>query len=301
MLEVDTVSWSVPDESPALRVVSEAVLGELDAVGRSTPISELFHRVWSVLPADQELVDVSPDESVGVAFAKMAEHDFSQLPVRAREQVLGVFSYRSFARRAGEQIRLMPKSKVTEMPVDGFIDRPVFMSPYSELPDMFDVLDTEDAVFVGDERRLLGVVTTVDVLRWLHDLAEPFVRLGEIERSLREIVRRKLSAGDITSCAQATLQRKYSERPDGLPTVLEDMTFDELRLLVIDGRNWPLLEPALGRSLEMAKAKLVRLPTLRNDVFHFRRELEAADRTAILVAREWLLGRLRVLDEVVEP
>lgn len=290
----------VSEEPPALRVAVEEVLGELDAVGHSTPISELFHRVWSVLPADQELVDVSPDEPVGVAFAKMAEHDFSQLPVRAGEQVLGVFSYRSFACRSADQIKLMPRTAMTDMPVDGFVDRPVFMSPYNELPDMFAVLDTEDAVFVGDERHLLGVVTTVDVLRWLHELAEPFVRLGEIERSLREIVRRKLSPTDITSCARATLHRKYRERPDGLPTVVEDMTFDELRLLVIDGRNWPLLEPALGRNLEMAKAKLVRLPALRNDVFHFRRELEAADRAAILMAREWLLGRLRVLDEVAE-
>ena len=75
------------------------------------------------------------------------------------------------------------------------------------------------------------------------------------------------------------------------------MSFDELRLLVIDGRNWPLLEPALGRNIEMAKMKLAPLPTLRNDVFHFRRDLEAADLNTIRTAREWLLGRLRILEE----
>ena len=36
------------------------------------------------------------------------------------------------------------------------------------------------------------------------------------------------------------------------------MSFDELRLIVVDGRNWPLLEPSLGTNIELAKAKLAR-------------------------------------------
>ena len=134
------------------------------------------------------------------------------------------------------------------MPVEGFVDRPVFVSPYAELPELFDILDSEDAVFVGDERGLDGIVTTVDVLRWLHDLAEPFVRLGEIEKSLREIVIRKLSKEQIRECAERTLAQHYEGRMEKLPGRVEEMSFDELRLLVIDGRNWPLLEPALGRT-----------------------------------------------------
>ncbi len=262
-----------------------------------TPLASLFHRVWSVLPSDQDIVDASPDDAVGDALARMAEHDFTQLPVRAGVQVLGVFSYRSFARRAPEQVEQMQRTPLREMPVEGFIDRPVFVSPYAELPELFDVLDTEDAVFVGDERRLEGIVTTVDILRWLHNLAEPFVRLGEIERSLREIVVRRLSAEQIQECAERTLGQNYEGRRDRLPRRVEAMSFDELRLMVIDGRNWRLLQPALGQHIEMAKMKLAPLPALRNDVFHFRRDLEAADLTTIRTAREWLLTRLRILEE----
>ena len=82
---------------PRLRVIAEEVLGDLDEVVESTPLSRLFHRVWTVLPQPQKIVDVSPDDAVGDALAKMAEHDFSQLPVRVGNQVLGAFSYRSFA------------------------------------------------------------------------------------------------------------------------------------------------------------------------------------------------------------
>jgi CBS domain-containing protein len=285
------------DAGPKLRVVAEELLSDLDQVAEPTPISRLFHRVWSVLPDEQSVVDVSPDECVGDALARMAEHDFSQLPVRAGTEVLGVFSYRSLARRASEQLDSMPRTRLSEMPVDGFVDLPVFVSMYAEVPELFDLLDSEDAVFVGVERDLRGIITTVDVLRWLHELSEPFVRLGEIERSLRVIVTRKLSAEQVSSCAKRTLGQHYEGREEKLPTVVERMTFEELRLLVIDGRNWELIQPALGTNIELAKSKLRPLPALRNDVFHFRRDLDAADLSAIRTARQWLLQRLRIIEE----
>jgi CBS domain-containing protein len=280
-----------------LRVVAEEIIGDVDEAAGATPLASLFHRVWSVVPERQELVEASPDDTAGDALARMAEHDYSQLPVRVGQQVLGVFSYRSFARRAPQQVEAMRRTGLRDMPIDGLTDRAVFVSPYAELPELFDIFDTEEAVFVGDEQHLEGVVTTVDVLRWLHDLAEPFVRLGEIEKSLREIVVRMLSAEQIRDCARRTLEHNYEGRLEKLPSRVEALSFDELRLLVIDGRNWPLLEPSLGRNNEMAKLKLAQLPALRNDVFHFRRDLEAADMAAIRTAREWLLGRLRILDE----
>jgi len=108
---------------------------------------------------------------------------------------------------------------------------------------------------------------------------------------------RKLTTQQIRECAERTLAEHYEGRMEKLPVRVEAMSFDELRLLVIDGRNWPLVEPSLGRNIEMAKMKLAPLPALRNDVFHFRRDLEAADLTAVRTAREWLLGRLRILEE----
>lgn len=286
------------DEPAAgLRVVAERALDDFEEVVEVTPLATLFHRVWSVLPQDQDIVDTSPDDTVGDALARMAKHDFTQLPVRAGQQVLGVFSYRSVARGAPEQVERMPRTGLRDMPVEGFVDKPVFVSPYAELPELFDILDSEDAVFVGDERELTGVLTTVDVLRWLHDLAEPFVRLGEIEKSLREIVIRKLSTAEIRACAERTLAQHYQGRMDNLPRHIEALSFDELRLLVIDGRNWALLQPALGRNIEMAKMKLAPLPALRNEVFHFRRDLGTADLKTVSTAREWLLRRLRILEE----
>jgi hypothetical protein len=63
--------------------------------------------------------------------------------------------------------------------------------------------------------------------------------------------------------------------------------------IVRDGRNWPHFEPLLGSRRELVAARLSPLPELRNDVFHFRRELTEEDRAKIAVARNWLLGKLR--------
>jgi hypothetical protein len=136
----------------------------------------------------------------------------------------------------------------------------------------------------------------VDVLRWLHARTEPFVRLSEIERSLRQIVRQKLTRDEIAACARRALRSKFNEQTDAVPVELDAMTLDELRLLVINGENWKLLQPALGTNRNIARGYLDDLPELRNTVFHFRRDLEADELEKISAARWWLLMRASALE-----
>jgi hypothetical protein len=216
------------------------------------------------------------------------------MPVVVGREVLGVFSYKSFAGKALEHEGV--KGGLGELPVEAFAERCRLVDPREELPDIFDLLDKKDYVLVGNSAHgLLGVVTSVDVLRWLHDLAEPFVRLGEIERALRQIISGRLDSETIANCARATLASKYSSAPTKLPTELDRMAFEELRLVVLYRRNWELIEPALGRNLGLATQRLKGLPDLRNDVFHFRRDLLSEEMLRINETRDWLLGRLNTL------
>jgi CBS domain-containing protein len=235
-----------------------------------------------------------PETTLDEALKLMAQHGYSQMPVVVGREVLGVFSYRSFAGKALEHEGV--KGGLGALPVEAFTERSRLVDPREELPELFDLLDKKDYVLVGDVAYgLLGVVTTVDVLRWLHDLAEPFVRIGEIERALRQIVGGRLDGETIAGCAIAALSSKYSSAPDKLPKKLDLMTFEELRLVVLYRRNWELIEPALGRNLGLATQRLKGLPDLRNDVFHFRRDLLAEEMLRINETRDWLLGRLNTL------
>src|SRR5690348_5934407 len=80
---------------PNLRVLDRAPAArELDLA------SELFHRINRIIPPDQSLLVIPPHCPVRDAVALMRKHGYSQIPVVDSGEVLGVFSFRSFAQGA---------------------------------------------------------------------------------------------------------------------------------------------------------------------------------------------------------
>jgi len=178
------------------------------------------------------------------------------------------------------------------MPVDEFREPIDTAHPSEELAAVFSALDEDGAIVVGSVDDLLGLVTPMDVLHYLYSVAEPFVQLGEIERALREIITRSIGPADIEACARVALADRYDGREDDLPVVPTDMTFGELVNLIRHGENYPHFAPLLGAQRDLVPPRLSPLPTLRNVVFHFRRELTEQERLQIAEARNWLLRKL---------
>ena len=80
---------------PNLRLLDHsAATRELDLA------SELFHRINRIIPQDQVVLSVPPNCRVRDAIALMQKHGSSQMPVVDHGEVLGVFSVRSFAKKA---------------------------------------------------------------------------------------------------------------------------------------------------------------------------------------------------------
>ena len=63
----------------------------------SRSITELFHRINSILPDTQLLVTVQGETLASAALELLRQHGFSQLPVLVGAEVIGMFSYRSFS------------------------------------------------------------------------------------------------------------------------------------------------------------------------------------------------------------
>src|SRR5262245_51591456 len=140
-------------------------------------VTGLFHRLNSVLPTDQKIISVLPETSVQEALDLLNRHGFSQLPVMVGQQVLGLFSYRSFAQAV---IKLSgnannQKFNAHEMFVEECLDRPTYARITDEFRTWFDTIDKQDALLVGDPNRLQGIVTAMDILRYLYGVASPFV------------------------------------------------------------------------------------------------------------------------------
>jgi len=266
--------------------------GEPATTTDSPSITKLFHRLERILPGTQKLVTVSPETKISEAIRLMEKHGFSQVPVVVRGEVLGMFSFRSFATRA-----LEIKQKYFDpdtLSVDEFIEQSAFARVTDEFKNWFDRLDESDAILVGDPQKVQGIVTTMDVLRYFYGIASPFVLLGEIEVGLRELIRLSVASDQLAECARISLTQQYS--PGRMPETLEQMTFNDYIQIVGHGRNWPHFEPVLGGARETTRGKLEQIRDLRNDVFHFRRELSKEDHQDLTQHREWVLLKARTAE-----
>jgi predicted transcriptional regulator len=259
-------------------------------------LAKLFHMVNRLLPEGQEVLSVPPDLPAREALELMRESGFSQLPVKEGNQVLGLFTYRGFAL----EVAKMADSKVDPgtLPVEEFLG-PEHPPRYAALTDEFrsliDVLDARDSVVVSGPEDLVAILTPMDVLQYLYSIANAFVLIEEIELALRTLIREALPTPEsFAACVENALAQKY--KAGQLPARLEDMTFDEYVALLRDGRNWPSFEPVFGGTRERTRGKLEPVRDLRNDVFHFKRELSLEDHESLATCRAWLLRCVRKVD-----
>jgi len=257
-------------------------------------LRDLFHLVKQVLPEEQELVTFPPEMPVGEALTVMQEHNFSHVPVVEGNEVLGVFSYRSFAKR----IARLPKKEREPLylPVEEFLEKLEFARITDELTALVDEFNTKDAMLVGAENRLQGIVTTVDALRYFYKVASSYVLLREIELAIRELIRASIDGEELKECIDKSLKEHYKKSATLLPICLEEMTFHDYVMLLRYQGTWEKFRAAFGGTANTVFAKLERLPDLRNDVFHFKRDLTAEEYDVLRECRDWLLTRIRKLE-----
>jgi predicted transcriptional regulator len=253
---------------------------------------QLFVRVNAVLPESQEIVAIEPGRPAEQALELMTENRFSQLPIVRGDRVIGLFSYRSYSAAAAADTSGRPG----RIPVEDGMEDPIWVRAPDELFPLIDVLDARDVVLVGDEDNLQGVLTPLDVLRYLHELAEPFIRLRSIELSLRALVGAAVDEGQLAELASEALAEQYEERPDEPPTTLEDMTLGEIVAVVLLNKSWQYMRTTFGANRQNAVTHLDGLAPIRNAILHFRREIEPEERERIETTSDWLRTRVRATD-----
>ena len=266
-----------------------AVAQELDLA------SELFHRINRIIPRNQSVLTIRPNYRVRDAVALMRTHGYSQVPVVENGEVLGVFSFRSFAQEAASAtLEDWTKQRCApgDLRVDEFLEQFEFARVTEEMSRVFDAIDRDNGILIGTPERLVGILTPMDFLRYLYQVASPFVMVSEIELALRALIRIALSTEQIAAAAKRSLSSAYGSE-DKVPTALEDMTFDNYQSLVSYGENWPELEPVFGGTRTRTSAKLKEIGAIRNDLFHFRRDITLEDHQTLAGHRNWLLNKIK--------
>jgi hypothetical protein len=90
--------------------------------------------------------------------------------------------------------------------------------------------------------------------------------------------------------------RSITGNDRALPTVLEDLSFsDYVNILRYKG-TWSHFKDQFGGTAESTYTRLKGLPDLRNDVFHFKREIQIDEYHDLIACRNWLLKRIKKLE-----
>jgi predicted transcriptional regulator len=153
---------------PNLRILNDSKSATFDLA------TELFHRINRIIPTDQVVLTVPPNCRVREAVTLMRAHGYSQVPVIENNEVLGVFSFRSFAQDAASAtLEDWQKQRTApgDLPVDEFLEQFEFARVTEEMKRAFDAMDRDNGVLIGTPDRLVGILTPMDFLRYLYQVA----------------------------------------------------------------------------------------------------------------------------------
>jgi len=276
--------------SRTVRVAAQVVENSTQRISASDGPASQFHLVDSLIPEGQEVFCVAPDMPAIEALRVMRERDYSQVPIKMGNEVLGVFSYRSFA--AGVVRLSSDRVKPETLPVDEFHEDLTYVGTSDDMERLVGALLTDDAVLVGDRDNLLAILTSSDVLQALFELTNIFLVLQEIEFALRDVIGLSLSTDQFLECVQRSLSDLYKGREDQLPKTSDELAFGEYVALFGHSDNWRYFEPVLGSTRDVVRARLAPVNDLRNVALHFKRALLTEEIESLVALRQWLFMKL---------
>ena len=128
-----------------------------------------------------------------------------------------------------------------------------------------------------------GLLTSNGLLVILARLAEPFLVIADIESSIRTVLDKRIPVPE----RAAVLEDVLGSGPDRpAPQALDELSMGEYERLIGAKRMWPRFKDVY-RNQEIVRFKLARVRSLRNQLFHFRGELDPEDLTDLKRHRWW--------------
>jgi predicted transcriptional regulator len=248
-----------------------------------------FIRVSQLVPEDQDVLTVPVGTRVEQALHLMKTHDFDQLPVTtAKNRIVGAFTYRSLA---GNLQHIRRQDGPLTVPVDDLVEELHFVRASQEVGAIVEHLEADHAVLVGDEDRLLAIVTTIDLNRFLWRRTHPFLLLQEIELGVRDLMRSSCSAAELDAAVSAALSTDHG----AATRRLEDLTMGELFSVLLNGSSFGrLFRLRFGSNRNLVRVTLEPVCDIRNKVVHFRDDVSAEELQKLIEVAAWLRRKVLI-------
>jgi predicted transcriptional regulator len=210
-------------------------------------------KVGHLEAANRQVISIARDELISQAATIMMMRNYSQLPVMNGRTVVGMISWRSI----GESNTVGKQSKYVRDALDKNFK---VMKLGDSFHSLVDAIVQYDAVLVEDsERKIGGIVTAEDIALHFKKLSEPFLLIGEIEKTLRQIL------GNLEIS-----ELQAGKDPNDTSRVIVDadrLSFGEAVRLMENPSRWSKLGLNVERDVVIGRLKEIN--ELRNDVMHF--------------------------------
>ena len=255
---------SVPDFSVVWQGATISIEPDQEIAGVSpdTKRPDPTRRVDSLNAAHNKPVCVKTGDRLNVATALMLLHDYSQLPVidnshvDRNHEVKGIISWQSIGARLAlhrecEYVRqcMEPAAQIPKVEIPK--EAPLF--------EAIGIIADQGYVLVRDreaDNTISGIVTATDLSNQFALLAEPFLRIGEIEGHLRNLIHRKFNLEELREAARGKEIEGSS-----------DLTLGDYQQLLGKAEHWERLNLNIDRR-EFVK-HLDRVREIRNNIMHF--------------------------------
>ncbi len=263
------VSLTTPPDEPEETATADVLPATEDDEGGGDLDVRLT--VGNLTPLDG-VASVGPNSSLEEAITEMLLNDFSQLAVLSGPRnPRGAVTWRSIA----QAMHRKPDATVADAIVRAEVvayDR-----------DLFDVLPTlqqrEFVLVTNEGRAVMGIVTTADVARRYGEMATPFFQLGELDQTLRWILRCALDIPTVQPLCGRTIEN------------FDQLAFGDYQRILENKDVWDRLGWPLDRQRFIFR--LDRIRQIRNSVMHFHPDPVSEDAVEKLRNFTMLLHRYR--------
>ncbi len=196
---------------------------------------------------------VDPDKPLQDATTVMLLNDYSQLPVtKNHRKIRGMITWKSIGSRLPSGVECSLVSQC----MNPHVQEVRLGTP---LLDAVSAIASHGYTLVRDSTdEIVGIVTTSDLSREFHELASPFLLIGEIEKYLHTLAHGRFTTEEI----QAALPEGFTAKGTA------DLTLGGYCRLLQNPPNWDKLRLEFSRKLFVARLEAVR--EIRNEVMHFR-------------------------------
>ncbi len=238
------------------------------------------------------LITIREEDTVKSALELMITHDYSQLPiVDAQRKLSGIITEKSIAEtfhalgNAKKQMPLFSQS------VGHCRRKPVTLPRGRDIFEALEALERTAAVVVVDDNHVpLGILTDYDAAIFFRDYSQELIRVQDVETTLRDYIRHVFEdEGFLRESINKQFPRE-SQNPNDTGLVLEDLTLRQEIEFICSKPHWYRFQDYFGpKDLFYTHMEAVR--KIRNDLAHFKGNIGALEKNALLNAIDWLEGR----------